>query len=380
MRTVGPKNQGTATTTRRRSSAKGGAATASRNGSASRRAPSRREAPPPEERPPGILSDHGADLCAVTLVAAGVVLALALYGAAAGSVGHAVKTALGLAVGEIRYLLPPVLVVAGVWILVGRRRPDPLRTVLGALLALLAVCGLAELAGGSPTVHASTAELSGAGGWFGVAAGHSLQLAIGTAGAAVVLVAVLLVAVVLSTGLSLARIGRAFVQGARAMGRAVRTWWAGGPMGTGAPTAPAGDLQPPPGPIPVSPWEPVVVGGGGAAASGPTEPEPDRRPEPEPLVQHPAPEAVVEHPAPEVVPLPVGPRGEPAMGPATGDWHLPPTSLLLRSTQQQQDERLVDEAGRSLVAALAAHGVETRWSAAPSAPRSPVSSSSSARG
>ena len=47
--------------------------------------------------------------------------------------------------------------------------------------------------------------------------------------------------------------------------------------------------------------------------------------------------------------------------PAPGaDWRLPPMRLLSRSREQRLDVRLLDQAGESLVAALAAHGVDTR--------------------
>jgi DNA segregation ATPase FtsK/SpoIIIE-like protein len=41
-------------------------------------------------------------------------------------------------------------------------------------------------------------------------------------------------------------------------------------------------------------------------------------------------------------------------------WKLPALNLLARSSAQEVDQRLVEEAGRVLEAALAAHGVETR--------------------
>ena len=48
-----------------------------------------------------------------------------------------------------------------------------------------------------------------------------------------------------------------------------------------------------------------------------------------------------------------------AIGPVSGVWRLPPSNLLKRSRQQRHDERQLDNAGHALVAALAAHGVET---------------------
>jgi S-DNA-T family DNA segregation ATPase FtsK/SpoIIIE len=48
------------------------------------------------------------------------------------------------------------------------------------------------------------------------------------------------------------------------------------------------------------------------------------------------------------------------VGPAVGDWQLPPAKLLKRAKPQAVDERAVEAAGAALVAALAAHGVDTR--------------------
>ncbi|MGH9100810.1 MAG: DNA translocase FtsK, partial [Acidimicrobiales bacterium] len=48
------------------------------------------------------------------------------------------------------------------------------------------------------------------------------------------------------------------------------------------------------------------------------------------------------------------------MGPVAGEWHLPSLGLLARSKEQRLDERLLDQAGEALVAALTGHGVETR--------------------
>ncbi len=48
------------------------------------------------------------------------------------------------------------------------------------------------------------------------------------------------------------------------------------------------------------------------------------------------------------------------LGPSVGDWHLPPANILKRAKPQAVDERAVEVAGDALVAALAAHGVDTR--------------------
>jgi S-DNA-T family DNA segregation ATPase FtsK/SpoIIIE len=311
----------------------------------------------PERR--GILADHAADLWAIGLVALGVLLGLALYGNAAGAVGRAVGDGLGLVIGWVRYLLPPVLVAAGIWVLVGQGRPSLLRSVLGAVLGLLALCGLADLAGGSPRLGASHQVLRGAGGWLGVGSGRSLQAGMGTAGATVVLLAVFLVAIVLATGVSLRAMGRAAGRAVAAGTRAATAWWS-----SPAETAPsAGALAAPlarsvADPLPG--WPDAATAGSAASAAGEEPPvgagtsaEEDAAAE-----RVPASAPTPEETAPSR-PM-AGGAGEPPMGPAPGEWRLPPAGLLKRSRQQRQDEHLVDVAGSALVAALAAHGVETR--------------------
>ncbi len=81
-------------------------------------------------------------------------------------------------------------------------RPEPARAVIGATLTLLATAGLASLAGGSPALHDPTAHLSSAGGWVGALVGNPLRAALGGFGAVTVLVALLVVAMVLFTGVS----------------------------------------------------------------------------------------------------------------------------------------------------------------------------------
>ncbi|MDQ3305314.1 MAG: FtsK/SpoIIIE domain-containing protein, partial [Actinomycetota bacterium] len=57
---------------------------------------------------------------------------------------------------------------------------------------------------------------------------------------------------------------------------------------------------------------------------------------------------------PEQLAIDLGP------GAVRGPWKLPPLSLLARTPVQEVDRRLVEQAGRTLEHALAAHGVETR--------------------
>jgi S-DNA-T family DNA segregation ATPase FtsK/SpoIIIE len=292
----------------------------------------KRPAPPG----PSILHRHAADLSAIGLVTLGVLLALALWGQALGPVGHAVDTGLATLVGWTRIVVPVVCAGAGLVLLLERERPEPLRTGVGAAMGLIGICGLAELAKGDPEIGSSS-TLQRAGGWVGALVGHPLHSGLGTAGASVVFVALIVVAVLIATGVSLASFGRGASVAVRAAGRTTASLWQGRPFdhsGLDDDTDVAQEA-----PIPAPPVLPEPVD---------EEPDPDlmeTEPEPEPS------------PAPQPAVAPVA-----AMAPqrATGPWKLPDLSILPATKQLRHDQKQLDQAGEDLVAALAAHGVTTR--------------------
>jgi S-DNA-T family DNA segregation ATPase FtsK/SpoIIIE len=282
---------------------------------------------------------HAADLWAIGLITLGVLLALALWGQQLGPVGHGVNTTLATLVGWIRSFIPVVVAGAGLVLLVDRERPDPLRTGLGAALGVIGLCGLAELAKHTPPFTPSHA-LRDAGGWVGAAAGRPLHAGLGTAGAAVLLVAVVLVAVLIATGVSLATAGRLAGTAGSAVGRTLLSWWNGGDLSDQ-------DTESEPEPTP-----PKRVST--SRRDQPLIPEDhDRLPEPDP-----EPELELE---PEAEREPVAAASLPAMAVprAGGDWKLPSMALLPATKQLRHDQKQLDAAGESLVAALDAHGVET---------------------
>jgi DNA segregation ATPase FtsK/SpoIIIE, S-DNA-T family len=274
-------------------------------------------------------ADHAADLWAIALATVGILLALALYGHAAGSFGRGVDDGLGAVVGWVRYLIPPVGVAVAVAVIVGRRTAEPLRAALAVTLGLLSTCGLADLAGGSPGPSASTSALRGAGGYIGAVVGHALARGAGTAGAVVILLAAFFAAAVLATGMSLRRFFSGLGAGLGYVGRGLRA------------------LR-----LPRTPVAPLTV------VAAPARPlpfddddEPDEPPE------------EVDEPE-RGAPAPRAPRrrrsSEPAVMPVAGEWRLPPLSILRRAREQRLDERQLDAAGEALIDALAAHGVMTR--------------------
>jgi S-DNA-T family DNA segregation ATPase FtsK/SpoIIIE len=277
-------------------------------------------------------------LWAIGLFTLGVLLALALWGNALGPVGRHVNSGFALLVGWARVILPLVSAGAAAVLILERERPDPLRTSLGAALGLVGVCGLAELVQGAPKLSSSPA-VRGAGGWVGVIVGRPLHAGIGSAGASVLFVALVIVAVLIATGVSLQSFGRGIRVTALALGRTASTLWKGGPLtdmdadAEGDSSArPARDKDPSVAPMPfdVADEEPESI-------------HDEIEPDPEPVTQ----------------PVPAVPVAAVATPRATRDWELPPLELLTPTEQLRQNKRQLDAAGEDLVAALAAHGVMT---------------------
>ena len=111
-------------TTKRSTAARRGASRSksSRSGTGRGRAPAKRSRSAESVWDTTFFADHSADLWAIALATVGVLLALALYGDAAGAFGAAVNRGLGAVIGWIRYLVPPV----GVATAVSPLYPNPL--------------------------------------------------------------------------------------------------------------------------------------------------------------------------------------------------------------------------------------------------------------
>jgi DNA segregation ATPase FtsK/SpoIIIE, S-DNA-T family len=298
----------------------------------------------------------------------GILAALALYANALGPVGHGVRHGIGVVLGVGRFLVPPAFAAAGVMLIAGRPRHEPARAAVGLALTLASVAGLADLAGGAPRLSASSHRLSGAGGIIGAVFGNPLRSGLGDWGASVVLLALVTLALVLFTGVTLrvalagvARLGaelwqtavpHADAEGAEEVDEDEDEDDAEVPVAESARTRGSrrdrpvlfdlDDIHTP---------EPPVVDD---VEPAPPAPEPAAV---EPSIDLPGDLAEVAGPASGM------PRqGTLSMdsGAATGEWRLPPMKMLSRSKPQELDRAEISAAGRALVSALAAHGVETR--------------------
>jgi len=308
-----------------------------------------------------VLDGHVEDAWGIGLVTVGILGALALYVDALGPIGHGARHGLGVVLGVGRFLVPPAFVAAGIMLIAGRPRQEPARSGVGLALSLASVAGLADLAGGAPHITASSARLSGAGGAIGAAIGNPLRSGLGDWGAAVVLLAFVTLALVLFTGVTV----RAALAGVARVGSEL--WHAAVPHSEseGSETEDDDSLD---GESEVE--LPARAGASGSRAGRPVLFDLDEPPTPEPPID----EADMRQPEPEPEPeapvlvddtsrvsaaRPEGPLSMSAGG-VTGEWRLPPLKLLSRSKQQELDRSEISAAGRALVSALSAHGVETR--------------------
>jgi S-DNA-T family DNA segregation ATPase FtsK/SpoIIIE len=321
-----------------------------------------------------LVAGHAEDVWGISLVTAGVLVALALYVDALGPAGRGVRDAMGIVLGVGRFLLPPAFATAGVLLLAGRSQREPARAGVGLALLLGAVSGLAAVAAGAPRISASSARLDGAGGWTGAITGNPLRAGLGGGGASVVLVALCLLSFVLLTGVTV----RA---AASAAGRAGSGLWHTvlaraenvleeeddvDDEDVDEEEEDEDDEEEDGADDDVDEYEDDSLEEDAAAVAS-------ARPAPFDLETAAlSPEALTPR-APEREPEVAEPASDDDQALATtsagtgvqagaraGEWRLPRLGLMARSEAQEHDRAEIAGAGRALVEALAAHGVETR--------------------
>src|ERR1019366_2872312 len=85
--------------------------------------------------------------------------------------------------------------------------------------------GLGPLGGGRPSLDAGVTELAHGGGWLGVLVGGGLYRTVGVAGALVILLALLIVALIITTGIGLRALASATGALLRGVGGRFASWW-----------------------------------------------------------------------------------------------------------------------------------------------------------
>src|SRR5262245_56347611 len=151
------------------------------------------------------LRGHGSDAIALGFLALAALTMLALATDLAGPVGSALSDGVTALLGNGAFLVPLGFLTVAVMLL--WRRSDapgaPLRVGLGVGAVVLAAVGLLHFSGGSPALSDPIDALRNGGGYLGALVGIPLSAAIGTAGAGIVLIALLSLGLLLASGLSL---------------------------------------------------------------------------------------------------------------------------------------------------------------------------------
>ncbi len=297
-----------------------------------------------------IVAGQESDLLGIGLVAAGVLIALAVWFRLAGPVGRGISDLFGWFFGVGRYLVPVALALAGGALIRKQRFEQRLRVGIASGVLALSLLGLFHLAKGPDKLVTTLAELNRGGGWFGAIVGVPLEQALATAGATVVLLGLLIGSILLLTRTSVRTAAGLVSRGAegvaRPLGRAARK--AMGEVSTLSSERDPTPARPRVYDAALDDDEPLLPQMKRPALTSPIpgEPKPPRsgRALPPPSLSDAAP----------------GDQGELALGPGArpGIWKLPALSNLERSTNSAIDPAEVKARGDKLQAALKAHGVD----------------------
>jgi S-DNA-T family DNA segregation ATPase FtsK/SpoIIIE len=304
------------------------------------------------------------------LLTLGLVAALGIYADLTGPAGRALREATADAFGVGRLLVPVAL--CGVGGVLVRGRPwgeEPARVAIGFVFTCVAAAGLLHLARGAPVWGAPLSELRAAGGVLGMGVAEPLRALLAGWGAALVLASLLVVGLLVITKTSVRDVGEVAATAVRAAAGAARragAWL--GRVGESPEVAAAADRHPSNparrrrGVVAEAPEEDeewpdaddAEDADDEADEEGEDEGEDEGDDEDEAAEVHLDLDALAATGETRQLAIDLGPAA------AATVWRLPPLQLLKKAKAQEIDRRLVEQGGRTLEEALAAHGVETR--------------------
>jgi S-DNA-T family DNA segregation ATPase FtsK/SpoIIIE len=136
------------------------------------------------------------------LIGAAVLLALAIYLDLAGPIGSGTETLFGWFTGLGRYALPPVLAGVGIALVRRGRSSSPVRLAIAGVVVIVTLLGLIHIVRRNDEAEGFD-RFGDWGGWVGAGIAEPLIAGIATAGAVVVLIALLAGSLMLITQTSL---------------------------------------------------------------------------------------------------------------------------------------------------------------------------------
>jgi len=319
-----------------------------------KKAPAKKSAPkkkPARERSEreSLWARHQRDIWIVVLFVIGIFALLAQF-SVLGPVGQGLSRVLADAIGISKLVVPLVLLVLGVLLVWNKIEIDGARLSWGIGLGMAGVSGLGDLSAGHPSFSAPLTAIADAGGFLGVLIGNSLVQTVGVIGGYVTLVAIMVVASMVLTGIGLRTLLFSIGRGFRFFWRSFRSTLA----------ARADKVDDEEEYEEEDTYEDSFLD------------EPDYVEEPEEDDEEEAEEEIEEEPVSEsfifnrddeveddsdLVTPPPAPKAKVPTRPEI--WELPPLSLLTKTKDTKTDRSATDESGEALVEALNAHGVET---------------------
>ena len=339
-------------TARRASS---GAAPAAKRRSAANTARSRGDQPR--------LGGHAHDIAGLALLAVSVIFGFSLYSTKAGPAGRLIDDAVGSLFGLGRFGVAPLLAATALLILWRRPLESPRRLIVGLALVAGGAGGLVHLvAGGASPGSNSVAQTAqwrrGSGGRIGQLIAEPLVSVLDVSGAAAISITVVIVGLLIVAHTSVRSAAGRAVAASRVTGRLV------GRMSAFLGTVPEFEAKTP-GPDDQGRAIPTVVelfdiarfdsdnGGAvpGAKAEGATTKPVGAKPLP--------PEVIIAAAGDSPLDETMAPDVQIGAGAPQTPWKLPGLEHLKRGKAVEIDARAVEAEGRTLEAALAAHGVET---------------------
>ncbi|MEO6570662.1 MAG: DNA translocase FtsK 4TM domain-containing protein, partial [Ilumatobacteraceae bacterium] len=373
MNTWGASKKPSASGSSRSGSSRSGA-----SGSGSTRSTASSHTPPPAG--PGRGSRAQADLrhavegrehefVGIVLIGVGVLLGLAMYFDLAGPLGRGVETFVGWFFGLGRFVIPPVMVAAGVALVRKGRSSSPTRLLIGWGLVAVALLGMLHIVR-DPSSFTSLDDIGEAGGWIGALIAEPMQALVARAGSVVILIAVFLGGVLLVTSTSLrtmaSHTGKGVGTVARPIGRAAKRAIsdlstlsgerAGGNLGDGD--------QDPDGEVAGrrrrrATRTDVERGGSGGVLGEPLAPALFDGAEHDDALFSQVAASTAASPKKRVRKAPAGQSVLPVDGRQVGQWVLPPIANLKQAGVQAVDMAEIERRGQTLQQSLSQHNVET---------------------
>ena len=320
---------------------------------------------------------HKSDLISLGLIVIGIVAALGLYFDTAGIVGQAIGPWLFRALfGYTGFIAPAALMFGGLYLIFespatnseehqGDQTPRTASILIGTLLIFITICGISHINTSANSYNLSDlSELKKGGGILGYIAGAPLRAAFEQVGAVFILLAVGFVGIILVTGMTfkeaLSRLWRLtktiFLKIANSVRLAMGETKDEIAQRTGTPENPVIQID-----GEARLLKETKRNGRSGKDNDKENSTVESKQEENPAQQKEKDDSRKRKETSEDS-ITSTKQLEIELGPAAKGsiWKLPSEKILARSTSQDINENLVEERGRVLERALAAHGVETR--------------------